>query len=307
MNIILMGTSKSGKSSIKKVVFEKTPQYELTFFEPTLKIESLIIESKGYYKIKIIEFPSSFNYNKMTIEEEEYFDDCKTIIFVLDTQFLDENVYNYFENNVVPIIKKKRIYLNIFLHKFDKINSNKFDEEKIKNIIYEIIQKNTDKRYIPHNFYKTSIYNYYSLLEDFSIIYKNHDIIPQSSFISGLLDTFACCSKLEKIYLFDVNTKINLAESFDYKKYLNIFKICVELIDIVLITKMIKKDSLNNESSCLLKCVNLDKEKIRFYFKFINNEMALIFCIKEQNYEKRNLFNYNLNLTCNGIKNFFNK
>jgi hypothetical protein len=309
MDIILMGTSKSGKSSIKKVVFEKMVPHETSFIEPTLNIESLI-ESIGYYSLKIIEIPSSFEYNKITLEEEKLFNNCRIIIYVLDCQNLNKNDdFQYFENNVFPIVNNKKISLKIFMHKFDKINDFKAEEENKKRI-RKIIETNRNTLIISFDIYKTSIYNY-SLFESFSYIFQS--IFPQNSVVSDLLGNLIYASKLENIYLFDVMKKMCLAESdnilFNDSEKKRFFTICFELIDIILISKMMKKDSkFNGESSCLIKTYNIGKkEKSRIYYKFIDSDLALIYFIKEQNYEKPYSLNYNINLTSEAIKKLFYK
>ena len=48
MDIVITGASKSGKTSIKKVVFEKMSPYESVFNETTEKAEEFKVESLGF-------------------------------------------------------------------------------------------------------------------------------------------------------------------------------------------------------------------------------------------------------------------
>ena len=102
-----MGTPKSGKSSIKKVVFEKIFPHETTYIPPTLEIETLEVKSIEYCTLNIYEIPYTFKYNKKTPEEEKYFLNCTMIIYILDCQKLDDksNEFEYFEKEVVTILK----------------------------------------------------------------------------------------------------------------------------------------------------------------------------------------------------------
>ena len=73
MDIILMGTPKSGKSSIKKVVFEKIFPHETTYIPPTLEIETLEVKSIEYCTLNIYEIPYTFKYNKKHRKKKNIF------------------------------------------------------------------------------------------------------------------------------------------------------------------------------------------------------------------------------------------
>ena len=65
MDIALMGTQRSGKSSIKKVIFQKMSPHESVFNDSTIQIETCTIENLGNCKFNITEFP----YNFLNIEK----------------------------------------------------------------------------------------------------------------------------------------------------------------------------------------------------------------------------------------------
>ena len=73
MDIILMGTSKSGKSSIKKVVFEKMFPHETIYILPTLEIETLVVKSIEYCTLNIYEIPFTFKYEKKNKRRRKIF------------------------------------------------------------------------------------------------------------------------------------------------------------------------------------------------------------------------------------------
>ena len=68
MDIIVTGVSQSGKTSLRKVIFEKKYPYETVFNDPTNKLENLHVESLGYCNLNFTEFPSTFYFNKSSIE-----------------------------------------------------------------------------------------------------------------------------------------------------------------------------------------------------------------------------------------------
>jgi Ras-related GTP-binding protein C/D len=315
MDIILMGISKSGKSSIQKVVFEKMFPHETSSIPPTLTIESFEVKIIEYCQLNLYEFPFSFKFNKMTSEEENYFNNSTMIIYVLDCQNLDDKSteFEYFENDIIPIIKKHpKISLSIFLHKVDNVNFYQNDKSKQKGEILlrlkNIIKKNNLNLFFSH--YITSIYDY-SLFEAFSKIFQK--IMPQNSVISTLLDDLSNYSRLEKVYLFDVFNKIYLAvDSFPMET--QTYEICSDMIDVMLDTSGIYGEENNYDSyfdensACIIKINDIDKknENSILYLRFINFNLALICLLREKNFEKTHLLDYNIKLFRNAVKNILN-
>jgi Ras-related GTP-binding protein C/D len=315
MDIILMGTPKSGKSSIKKVVFEKIFPHETTYIPPTLEIETLEVKSIEYCTLNIYEIPYTFKYNKKTPEEEKYFLNCTMIIYILDCQKLDDksNEFEYFENEVVPILKdNNKISLTFFMHKVDNLNYYQNNKSKQKNEILtrfkNILEKNNLNFLFSHHI--TSIYDY-SLFEAFSKIFLK--IMPQNSVISTLLDDLSNYCRLEKVYLFDVFNKIYLAvDSFPMET--QTYEICSDMIDVILDTSGIYGDEndydsyFDENSTCIIKINNIEKknENNILYLRFINNNLALICVIREKNFEKTHLLDYNIKLFRNAVKNILN-
>ena len=58
-----MGLSKSGKTSIKKVVFEKMLPHESVFLEPTQNIENYKVDNLCYTTGTVRDFQKNYNFN----------------------------------------------------------------------------------------------------------------------------------------------------------------------------------------------------------------------------------------------------
>jgi Ras-related GTP-binding protein C/D len=312
-----MGTAKSGKTSIKKVVFEKMPPHESVLNETTIQIDPLQVESMGYAKICVTEFYTNFYQAKAAIADQinQFFSTCGMIIYVFDSQDGTSAPFDYFRDNVLPLLQKyPKTSLAIFTHKTDSVNINKNDLSKQKGEIQtrfkDILNKaNTE---ISVSFYSTSIYDY-SLFETFSKIFQK--MMPQNNLLSNLLDSLTMNCKFEKSYLFDVFNKIYLAVDSSPMEN-QTYEICSDMIDVVLDMSGIYGEENGGESyfdansMSLIKisnCWKSDGDKSALYLRFIDSNLALIAIISEENYDKPHLLNYNIEMFRNTVKKVLGK
>jgi Ras-related GTP-binding protein C/D len=313
MDIILMGLSKCGKTSIKKVVFEKMSPHESVFLDSTQNIENFKVDSLGYTSLVVRDFPHNFNFDKAPSGELKYFSTCGVLIYVIDSQETNEETYEYFKEVVMSALgKNPKLSIEIFLHKADgtyflKTNDmNKHRAEvqmRIKDILMEL-QVET----IP-GFYSTSIYDH-SLFEAFSKIFQK--IMPQNGLLSGLLDNLSTSCRFEKAYLFDVYNKIYLAiDSSPMEE--QFYEICSDMIDVVLDMSGIYGETNANDftfdenSYSLIKINNNRSENSKsfLYLRFIDMNLALISIIFDENYERQHLIDYNIKQFKEAVKEIF--
>ena len=315
MDIIIMGTSKSGKTSIKRVVFDKMSPHESVFNEPTTQIDSLQVDNLGYAKLTVTEFPSNFIGEKGTAMDLNYFQTCGLIIYVFDSLDTSSQPFDYFKDNVFPLLlKHPDISLAIFTHKTDSTNINPSELSKQKGEIQtrfkDILSKCTHD--INVNFYSTSIYDY-SLFETFSKIFQK--MMPQNNLLSSLLDHLTLSCRFEKAYLFDVFNKIYLAIDSSPMEA-QTYEICSDMIDVVLDMSGIYGDDINTDayfddnSTSLININNTERSensKSVLYLRFIDSNLALISIINEENFERPHILDYNIKLFRNAVKKILNK
>lgn len=315
MDIIVTGVSQSGKTSLRKVIFEKKYPYETVFNDPTNKLENLHVESLGYCNLNFTEFPSTFYFNKSSIEYDTCLEKCKVLIFLIDTQIPPNSQYDYFKNGILPIFGKyKSISLYVFLHKIDNTNlcQNDYNKQrgeiqsKIKQMCTQF-QNDSNLDDININFYVTSIYNS-TLFEAFSKIFQN--MMPQNRNLSTLIDHLTDSCGFEKTYLFDVFNKIYLAVDSSPNES-QTYEMCTDIIDVVLDMSGIYGDQKENEetdsyfddsSTCSIKINAFNNSKNILFLKFIHKNLALIAVINEENYERNNLLDYNINVFRQAVK-----
>jgi hypothetical protein len=325
---MIFSGSLSGKTSIKKVIFDKMPPYELELNKQKNKDYDNQLYSFGYCKLNIIEFPSSFNYINNFKECEQYLKKCNALIFIIDYNPVKESKIeqiDYFKNNILPILNKyPNISLYIFIHKIDNYNFNailqsQYNEEirQIQSQIEQQIYPKYEEDKFKNKLFITSIYNH-TLIEAFSNILQN--ILPQNKNLCILLSKFG----LKNTYIFDINNKFCLAKEIEMgKENENMFEICVNMIDFVMEMatiydenedKMIDSDDDNfdEDMEYQLEIKNLkngipdSKSIIAFYYIFKN--LALIFIIKKDAFEKNKIsIDANINILKQGIKKIFQK
>lgn len=331
IDILITGPSKSGKSSVKNIVFNKMSPQETLFIEPTERLEPFEVKTLSYCRLdKILEIPSNFSIEKIDTNNEHLFSKVGLLIYVIDTQISTSNSEAFFKENIIPILKK---YKNIndviiFIHKTDYYMLGSADFESKKNEIHSkfselllLAKKETGNQNLSFNYYNTSIYDT-SLFESFSSILKK--FIPQNKNIEELLNKLNENTKIEKSYLFDVLNKIYLG--IDSTKHeAGTYEICSDLIDILLDMNSLyeNKDSDNDsffddQSTCIIKIgdndnekqndndsdaeENLDKGKKVLYLKFIDLNLALIAIMDEINFDRTHLIEYNIKLFGEAVK-----
>ena len=228
----------SGKTSIKKVIFDKIPPYEVELDKQINNVYQTQLYSFGYCKLNIVEFPSSFTFEKNFKECEIFLIKCKVLIFIIDYNLSINQQTEYFKINILSILNKfKSISLYIFIHKIDNYSKNnilqsQYNDEanKIQYFIiktYSQFDKTLNIDEFKKNFFITSIYDS-SLYEAFSSILQN--IIPQNQNFSFLIDLVCKNCNIDYAYLFDINNRFCLAYSSSLKK-VNMFEICLNMID----------------------------------------------------------------------------
>ena len=312
MDIIITGASQSGKTSLKKVIFEKKYPYETVFNDPTKTPEKLQVESLGYCNLNITEFPSTFTFEKCSDECDNYLKDCKVLIFLIDTQNPTNSQFDYFKNSILPIFSKySTISLYVFLHKIDNTNICQNDYNKQRGEIHSKMkqmctqfQKDSNIDEINLNFFVTSIYNS-SLFEAFSKIFQI--MMPQNRNLSTLIDHLVDKCGFEKAYLFDVFNKIYLAVDSSPLES-QTYEMCSDIIDVVLDMSGIYGEQnedayFDDNSTCSIKINNnFQNTKCILFLKFIHKNLALIAVINEENYERNNLLDYNINVFRQAVK-----
>ena len=148
----------------------------------------------------------------------------------------------------------------------------------------------------------TCIYNY-SIFEAISKVVQK--TLSCSKDVCRLLNTLANFSKIEKIFLFDLSTKLYIANNNEQLMELPKYEICSEIVDIFIeMTILYGKNKENDESyttSSVKLSHNSKDSKELFLMKILGDNLALVYTIKESNYDRPYLIDHNIEIFKKGF------
>lgn len=228
--ILLMGLRRGGKSSICKVVFHNMQPLDTLYLESTSKPTSE--QFLSLIDLSVMELPGQLNYFEPSYDSERLFSSVGALVYVIDSQ--DE--YLNALTNLSTIIEyayrvNPRIHIEVLIHKIDGLSEDyRIDAQR------DIMQRTGDELLdlglegVQVSFYLTSIFDH-SIYEAFSRIVQK--LVPELPSLENMLDNLVAHSSIDKVFLFDVNSKIYVATDsspVDIQTY----EVCAEFIDITI-------------------------------------------------------------------------
>lgn len=249
--ILLMGLRRGGKSSICKVVFHNMQPLDTLYLEstskPTTEQFSLLID------LSVMELPGQLNYFEPNYDSERLFSSVGALVYVIDSQ--DE--YLNALTNLSIIIEyaykvNPKINIEVLIHKIDGLSEDyRIDAQRdiMQRIGDELLDLGLEG--VQVSFYLTSIFDH-SIYEAFSRIVQK--LINELPSLENMLDNLVQHSSIDKIFIFDVNSKIYVATDsspVDIQTY----EVCAEFIDITidLDDLYIENENSMNDSETVIK------------------------------------------------------
>jgi len=292
--IILMGLRRSGKTSIEKVVFQKMSPNETLFLESTNKIIKEDVSNSSFVQFQIWDFPGQIDLFDNSLDVDLIFSGCGALVFVIDAQDDYMDSLNKLNSTVTKAYKvNSNMKFEIFIHKVDGLTEdNKMETQRDihQRANDDLIDSGFDQIHL--SFHLTSIYDH-SIFEAFSKVVQK--LIPQLPTLENLLNIFISNSGIEKAFLFDVVSKIYIATDsspVDMQSY----ELCCDMIDVVIDVSGIygmQEDSdsgaFDHQSSSLIKLNN----GTILYLREVNKFLALVCILREDNFERQGVIDYN--------------
>lgn len=182
--------------------------------------------------LSVMELPGQLNYFEPTYDSERLFSSVGALVYVIDSQ--DE--YLNALTNLSMIIEyaykvNPLIHIEVLIHKIDGLSEDyRMDAQR------DIMQRTGDELLdlglegVQVSFYLTSIFDH-SIYEAFSRIVQK--LITELPSLENMLDNLVAHSSIDKVFLFDVNSKIYVATDsspVDIQTY----EVCAEFIDITI-------------------------------------------------------------------------
>ncbi|KAI9262788.1 Gtr1/RagA G protein conserved region-domain-containing protein [Sporodiniella umbellata] len=327
--ILLMGLQRSGKSSIQRVVFGKMPPNDTLYLESTTKIQKEDI-ARSFIDFQIWDFPGQIDFfDEMAYDPQDIFGTVGALIFVIDAQDdYSEALHRLFSTVTSAYNVNQTITFEVLIHKVDGLSDDyKIDTQRDVQQRMSDALADAQLEYIHLTYYLTSIYDN-SIYEAFSKIIQK--LIRELPALENLLNVLCSNSGIDKAYLFDTLTKIYIATDsspVDMQSY----ELCSDMIDVCIDVECIygvqggspmnlslmdsterygnDVDSENlieqqpqqpqpqptihkqqeAEASSLIKLDNGDV----LYMREVNRLLVLICLLRQDNFEKHGLIDYN--------------
>ncbi|KAF8843708.1 Gtr1 raga G protein Gtr2 [Paxillus ammoniavirescens] len=204
--VLLLGTRRSGKTSILQVLFKNLPSKQTFFLEPTMRVTKHAFDT--VIPLEIWDCPGNITVDTL----EAPLSDFSSIVFVIDIRDLyQQPVAKLVEFIVAACQVNRNINLEVFVHKAEKLQ----EDDKIENfrqiherVMDRLVDESPEYEQVPLNFHLTSVYDH-SLQEAFSrVIHKLIDSLP---YLEGLLNVFCSNTSSPKAFLFDTTSKLYVA------------------------------------------------------------------------------------------------
>lgn len=180
---------------------------------------------------QVWDMPGQIDYLDPGFDAESIFGGVGAMIWVLDA------VDNYMEpvgRLTETILHLQHSYPDIkytvFIHKIDSLTED-FRDDTVRDITQRITDDLFDAglENPPISYYGTSIYDH-TIFEAFSRVMQG--LVPQLPIFEALLNTISTNCRFEKVYLFDVFSKVYIASDtlpFSSRAY----ELCSDFIDII--------------------------------------------------------------------------
>eukprot|EP01094_Clydonella_sp_ATCC50884_P011172 TRINITY_DN2097_c0_g1_i1.p2 TRINITY_DN2097_c0_g1~~TRINITY_DN2097_c0_g1_i1.p2 ORF type:complete len:362 (+),score=144.69 TRINITY_DN2097_c0_g1_i1:57-1142(+) len=306
--ILLMGLRRSGKSSIQKVVFHKMSPNETLFLESTSKLIKNEISNSSFVQFQIWDFPGQVDILDPAFDVDLIFGGCGALVYIIDAQDDYSDALLKLSQTVTRArTVNPNITFEVFIHKVDGLT----DDHKIevqRNIQQQaqedLAEAGVDDVHL--SFYLTSIYDH-SIFEAFSKVIQK--LIPQLPTLENLLDMLVSNSKIEKAFLIDVVSKIYVATDHTFVD-MSTYELCSDMIDVVIDISCIygmadDPDGMayDRGSSAIIRLSN----KMVLYLREVNRYLALVALLREEDFDKHGLIDYNFSCFRKAIAEVFVK
>ncbi|CAF2624931.1 unnamed protein product [Rotaria sp. Silwood2] len=299
--LLMWGLTKSGKTSIIKLIFEKMTAGETLKLPETKMVQIHELTCGIYVRFQIRDVPGPKTASLSDFET--YAPNSTTIVFVLDVTEDYIDAINLLVSSVQWMYKHgHNVRFEVLIHKIDGVH----EQDRLER--YSTIQKQVnvmlhecsiEKPLI--NFYLTSIYDH-SIHEAFSKIVQNQ--MKQLRALENMLNLVTESTQLDKIFVCDIYNKIFLAS--DTKPVeTQLSELCCDVVDVYTDISSIYGTSNSSVLDSMSFCTIELSIGLILYLKDINPTTALICILKKESKINEALMEVNLNILKKNIQELF--
>jgi Ras-related GTP-binding protein C/D len=271
---------------------------------------------------QVWDFPGQLEFLDPSFDIDAIFGEIGALIWVIDAQDDYLEAINRLNITILNLQEKyPDINIEVFIHKVDGI-SDDYKLDIHRDIVQRIQDELSDNGFenAPINFHLTSIYNH-SIFEAFSKVIQK--LIPHLPTLEAMLNNLSHSCKFEKVYLFDVLSKIYIATDsspMDMSSY----EICSDYIDVIVDISEIYgweraqdyidtlegppwNKKLEDQVGCrdAESCLVLKEGSRPILLREVNKYLALVAIMKEGSHERMPLVTMNVEMTLVGLERVF--
>ncbi|KAJ2753448.1 hypothetical protein IWQ56_006613, partial [Coemansia nantahalensis] len=273
--VLFMGLPRSGKTSIIKVVLEDEMAYDTLALLPTQQRT----EHQMLAGITVYDFPGIDDYSESPyyIDPEVYVGEHTVVAYVIDSQSDIQSSIT----TLLSVIRQAQaanydITINVLINKIDGLSDelkqdiqHDIQQRVLKNMSYDGLNPNHI------NFALTTIYNE-SIREAFSRVIQY--LVPQHSSLEAILNSFCSKSSLEKVFLFDIHTKIYIATDLSPASSQRYHFACKTIDVLEDMTNLCAQYAPDGDDDRLLQRINVTLEGFDSVFIFQVTPNLILFC-----------------------------
>lgn len=304
--ILLLGLKGSGKTSLRKTVFQRMPPNETLYLEPTQNVVRTDVWHSSFVNFSMYDFPGGTELTDGAAESEELLKAAKSLVFVLDAQDEYRDALDSLNRTVFKAATTNPdMTIQVFIHKVDGLS----DDHKIevqRDIHSHVIEALHDQHmdHVQVSFFLTSIYDH-SVFEAFSKVVQR--LVPRlQATLEKLLDTLVASCRMEKAFLFDVVSKIYVATDsapVDMQTY----ELCSDMIDVSLDISGIygpKEDLVIPYDDQMASHIRLASGTV-LYLRGVSRYVAIVCQLRDESSSKHGLVLYNFSVFRDAIQQLF--
>ncbi|KAJ3028197.1 UNVERIFIED_CONTAM: hypothetical protein HDU68_002225 [Siphonaria sp. JEL0065] len=322
--LVLMGARRSGKSAIHSVVFRNVAPTETLFNSSTnnASVQQASAVSIGNSNafldfFSVWDYPGQPDfYDTNATDPTLIFGNCVSVVFIIDAQ--DDYIValkQLFLTVSMAYKVKKDMLFEVFVHKVDGLS----DDHKIETqrdihtrIRDELLDAGLQDVHI--GFHLTSIYDH-SVFEALSKVVQRvlgeEGVLPT---LENLLNIMCSNSGIEKAFLFDTNTKIYIATDsspVDIQSY----ELCADMLSVVVDVGAVYGADTNTSSGLNSTGSQGEEDEVGsvirlnngmvLYMRGVNSTLSLVCLLREENFEKCGLIDFNFNVFKTAVNDVF--
>lgn len=316
--IFVCGPKRSGKSSIQQVVFQKRSPNSTLFMPETSTLEIHHVQNNAFVNLEVWDFPGDFTLNdnaalsegKM-LTDDAIFEHCGALVYVVDMKTYETSPIVI--DTLVEWLSRShavnpKIHFAVLLHKFDaEQQSSDFAKSDIIDEIEKRVQDAFDASHIADeydsmsiNYHLTSIYDH-TLFELFSQIVQT--LFEEHSVLEELLNTLVEKCDMDKAFLFDVASKIYIAENPPALVDSDRYELSADMIDVVIDVLCIygSEDGdgedgfgFDSKASSIIHLAGPRHGGDVLYLRQVSSELAVVCILREDNFKNKGLVDHNI-------------